>query len=71
MVGPMASFEFGYKFLIALAKTWAVKVWRIISNPSLESIVTIDTFESSVMGSHKSLCEPSTTTAIAAFARPG
>ena len=61
----------GYKFLIALAKTCAVKVCRIISNPSSELMVIIDTSESVSIGSHKSICDPFTTTATAALARPG
>ena len=57
--------------MTALARTCAVRVCLIISSPSSESTVIIDTSESSFIGSHKSFWIPLTETAIAALARPG
>ena len=70
-MGPIANLDCGYKFFKALARTCAVRVCRIISNPASESIVIIEISESSVIGSNKSLCSPLTVIAIAALAKPG
>ena len=43
----------------------------MISSPSSESIVIIDTSESPLIGSHKSFLMPFTDTAKAALAKPG
>ena len=69
MVGPIASFADGYNSFTAAAKTCAATVCRIISRPSSESIVIIETSALSGNGSNKSFCEPFIHAATALLAR--
>ena len=55
---------------MAFARTWAVNVCLIISNPSSDWIVMIETEELSGSSSRRSLCSPFTTTATALLASP-